>query len=344
MTLRQALLEQADHCEALGSLFMGRLLRLLSQRWPQTGKLAQRVNDWPGDIGPYGASLPLRIASGLHALVLNAHAPDLVAAYPPHTVSDATLGRAVTNALNTHEAFLLDWINSPPQTNEVRRSAPLIALSHWLNARYGLPFVISELGASAGLNLMWDRYALHTDHGQLGPQNAPLTLAPDWRGALPKSCPPHVTDRRGVDINPVDSHNPDNALRLLSYLWADQPHRADLTRAAIATQNAPVDRGDAIDWLGDRLTQAPEGHLHLIYHTIAWQYFDDAVADRGTRLIETTGARATENTPLAWFAMEADGDVPGAALTLRLWPGNHRTIIGRADFHGRWVQWDAAEI
>lgn len=28
-----------------------------------------------------------------------------------------------------------------------------------------------------------------------------------------------------------------------------------------------------------------------------------------------------------------------AALTLRLWPGDLRFELGRADFHGRWIDW-----
>jgi hypothetical protein len=39
--------------------------------------------------------------------------------------------------------------------------------------------------------------------------------------------------------------------------------------------------------------------------------------------------------------MEADDRPGSAALTLRLWPGDHRLSMGRADFHGRWVEWDA---
>ena len=50
---------------------MARLLRLVAQHWPIEGALAQRLEAWPGDISPKGASLPLRLASALHALVLN---------------------------------------------------------------------------------------------------------------------------------------------------------------------------------------------------------------------------------------------------------------------------------
>ena len=56
-------------------------------------------------------------------------------------------------------------------------------------------------------------------------------------------------------------------------------------------------------------------------------------------LIETAGAAATTDAPLALFGMEADGTGPGAALTLRLWPGDVTLPMGRADFHGRRIDW-----
>ena len=85
-----------------------------------------------------------------------------------------------------------------------------------------------------------------------------------------------------------------------------------------------------------------EGHLHMICHSVAWQYFPQEDQREGTRAIEAAGQRATETAPLAWLAMEAD-DTPqdGAALTLRLWPGDEQIRLGRIDFHGRWLRWEA---
>ena len=83
------------------------------------------------------------------------------------------------------------------------------------------------------------------------------------------------------------------------------------------------------------------GHLHLIFHTVAWQYFPAATKERGEALLAAAGARATHEAPLARLAMEADGTTPGAALTLTLWPGGRVIALGRVDFHGRWVDWQA---
>jgi hypothetical protein len=333
--LRAALREQAQACADLGSPFMARLCTLLADRLQPGTPLTDRLFGWPGDLGPRADSVPLRLAGALHALRLQERA-GLAAVYPPEMLDDATLWQAIDSALATEAAFVDAFVDNPPQTNEVRRSAVLIAAGHWLTARFGLPLVLSELGASAGLNLMWDRYALALPGGRLGPRNPALTLRPDWSGPLPPDCAVRVADRRGVDLNPLDPQH--DRLRLLAYLWADQPKRMALTEAAIAVHDAPVDRADGVDWLATRLAPLP-GHCHMIYTTIAWQYFPPAAQAHGAALIAAAGARATPASPLAWFGMEQDGGHPGAALTLRLWPGDHVIPMGRADFHGRWVAW-----
>jgi hypothetical protein len=283
--------------------------------------------------------VPLRLAGGLHALVLTGQNPALAAAYAHPDADPATAALA---AIKVHPTFLLDWLTSPPQTNEVRRSAPLIAAAHWLTARFGLPIVLSELGASAGLNLLWDHYALTAQDRTFGPPDAALTLAPDWTGPLPPAAVPRVIDRRGVDLNPLDPRA--GRLRLLAYLWADQPDRIARTRAALdlADRVLPtVDRGDAAAWLETRLQTRHDGALHLIFHTVAWQYFPPATASRALAALHSFGATATATAPIARLAMEADGETPGAALTMSLWPGGETIRLGRADFHGRWVDWTA---
>lgn len=341
MTLRAAFESQARATEALGSPFMGRLMRLCAARLEPDAPLTRRMFDWPGDVSAAGASVPLRLAGALHGLVLDGTAPGLAAAYPPHEADDDALWWAVAAALRAHAARISAWMDSPPQTNEVRRAAVLIAAAQWLQARFGMPLRLSELGASAGLNLMFDRFALEIAGRAYGAASPALTLAPDWAGPLPpRAGPLEVVARRGVDLAPLDPQDPGDQLRLTAYLWPDQPERLARTRAAISVAQAEVDAGDAADWLEARLAEAPpRGTCHMLYHTVAWQYFPQAVKARCTQLIEAAGARATPQEPLAWFGMEADDVKRGAGLRLRLWPGDISLTMGRADFHTRWVDW-----
>ena len=331
--------DQAGHCEALGSPFTARLLRVLADQITPGTPLMDRLLAWPGDIGPKGASVPLRMAGALHSLVRLNLCPELTAIYPPQSVEDDVFRGGIAKALFEHEPHIDAWINEAPQTNEVRRSAVLIALGHWLTAHYDLPLALSEMGASGGLNLMWDRVGLDLGTRTYGP-DAELTLTPEWTGPLPPYAPPSVLERRGVDVNPLDPKSADGELRLMSYLWADQTDRLERTRLAISLAEAEVDGGDAAHWVERRLATASAGRVHLLYSTIAFQYFPDASQRRITQAVEKAGDSARGANPLAWFSMENDGATAGAALTLRLWPGDFHINLGRADFHGRWVNWN----
>lgn len=334
---RAAFAQQSQACAGLGSGFMAQLMRLCATNdWPQS-PITDRIFNWQGDPGPSGQSVPLRLAGALHALHLQGHAA-LALVYPPQATSDTLLWAAVCDVIARDAPVLNQWLDRPPQTNEVRRAAVLIALGHWLADRFGLPIRCSELGASAGLNLHWDDYALAIDDQIFGPAAPALTLAPDWTGVLPPIARPQVIGRAGVDLNPLCVGDPHDASRLQAYLWPDQPERQAITQAAMKTATTQVDKGDAIDWLASQLPHQA-GQLHLIYTTIAWQYFPVERQAAGTAAIVAAGQAARDDTPLAWFGMEPDGHGSGAALTLRLWPGDLTFAMGRADFHARWINW-----
>lgn len=343
MSLSEAFRNQAISCARLGSPFMGRLCNILGEHWPAGSRLDARCHAFGGDVGPSGASLPLRIAGGLHALVLERRDEGLAALYPPAEVTEEALAAGVLRALSDHEDFLLNWIESPPQTNEVRRAAALMAGAAVVATHFPQPLWLSELGASGGLNLYWDHFALALPAGaRLGPPDAVLHLSPDWDSPLPPMTLPSVAARRGVDLNPLDPSHPPDLLRLMAFLWPDQSPRLSMTRAAASVAQPALDKGDAIRWLQKRLAAAPEGHVHLIQHTVACQYFSPEAQEDGRAMIEAAGKAATTSRPLGWLAMESDGDtrgVRGAALTLRLWPGDLTLDLGRVDFHGRWIQW-----
>ena len=336
--VRDAFRDQARACAALGSPFMARLMTLCADRL-SSGPVAKRVLGWPGDVGPSDASVPLRFAGALHALVRDGTDAGLAAAYPPAEVADAALWAAVAETLDRHEARVLAWLDSPPQTNEVRRSAALLAASVWIADRFPMPFVLSELGASGGLNLSFDRFTLDAGGVRIGAAASDVELTPEWRGAAPAPRPVRVVGRAGVDINPLDPADPAARLRLLAYLWPDQPERLRLTEAALGLAETRPERGDAAVWLARRLARTWPGRLHMIYHTIAWQYFPPETQEACRESLAAAGAAATADAPLAHVAMEGDVTPGSAALTVTLWPGGETRTLGRVDFHGRWIEW-----
>ena len=339
---RAAFRQQAVACTELGSPFTARLCTLTAERLLPGTPVADRVLDWPGNPSHHADALPLRLAGALHALVLEGRDPVLARVYPPHETDDDTLWRAVDAALAADADFILSRLEGPPQTNETMRSAALAPGLLTVAERTGLPLVTSELGASAGLNMVWDRFAYHFGAARRGAASSGVVIAPDWRGPPPPDIAPRVIERAGCDRAPARLESEADRLRLLSFVWADQAARMERLEAAIALTRAEgigVDRADAADWLAGRLARPRPGAAHVVCHSIFWQYLDAARQARVRGLLDAAGARATTAAPLAWLRMEADGEPPGAAVTLTLWPGGETRCLGRADFHGRWILW-----
>ncbi|GHC54315.1 DUF2332 domain-containing protein [Neogemmobacter tilapiae] len=337
-SVREQFLQQSRSCLAMGSPLTARILSLLASDIALGNPLTERVLGWPG---PASDALPLRLAGGLHSLVRSGNATDLQNFYRSNQKFDDQQAITILRAaLAEHAIYLNAWLDSPPQTNELRRSAVLIAAAHWLSDRFKLPLELSEIGASAGLNMIWDHYALHLGGQTYGPNDAPLTLSPQWEGDFPPTVSPVVLSRAGVDRSPIDPTR--DRERLLSYIWADQADRLARTEKAldlVAFLGVRPEKGEALPWIRKRLAIAYPGRLHLLYHTIVWQYLTPTERAEGEGLIAQAGAKATVDAPLAHLAMEEDGRKPGVGLRITLWPGMLQLQLGRADAHGRWIIW-----
>jgi hypothetical protein len=335
--VRNAFTGQAKACDTLGSPFTARLCRVVAHRLSRATTVGETILSWSGDPSSSGDSVPLRLAGALHALVLMEKIEPLTGI--PHEEEEA-LWQACEQAFQSHTDFILDRLKSPPQTNEVRRSGALLPGFLTIAELFRKPLVLSEVGASAGLNLQFDRYQYALGGMHWG-TDSPVRLSPEWHGPPPPQAEIIIKDRAGCDLNPLDPSSDADRLRLMSYIWADQIDRLERTRNAlkIAVENdLNVDRADAIDWLKQRLATPFEGSVHVVYHTIAWQYLPSDLQQHGETLIAAAGARSTTDAPLARLQMEAD-DKKGATLNLQIWPTGEKHEIGRADFHGRWIDW-----
>ncbi|WP_199261206.1 DUF2332 domain-containing protein [Paracoccus binzhouensis] len=346
MAWQEAFAHQTRACRELGSGLTARICEALTRIIAaDQGPVGRRVKSWPGDPAVGADSLPLRLCGALHALVLSGRAPELARAYAMG--GGMQLDRDIHQVIQSNDRYILDWIELAPQTNEVGRSAVLIAAVRFL-ARL-LPearFDLLELGASAGLNLNFRLYSLADEQGFF-PDGAvsQVRLMPRWRGTPPPAATLPVGEARGVDLNPLDPAA--DGFRLMAYVWPDQQDRLARLRAAFAVAAAHppcVERGDAGDWLESRLAEAG-AHGRLVYHTVAAQYFPQATRDRIEAALRQAGARADAAHPLAHFAMENDGG-EGAGLHLRLWAGGAMRAwdLGRADFHARWIDWQPREV
>jgi hypothetical protein len=232
-----------------------------------------------------------------------------------------------------------------PQTNEVRRSACLLPGFLSIAAETGLPLACLELGASAGLNQLWDRYRY--DYGAAGAWGDPassLELGAAWTGPPPPlHAPLRVASRAACDRKPIDLRDPLQRRRLRAYLWPDQTERLERFDAAVAMALAAgvtVEAADAADWA--RARAAPRQDVAtVVYHSIFWQYLPAQTQADLRAAIAAHGAAATPAAPLAWLRMEpVDGAPVPIELRLTLWPGGQDRRLAIVQAHGATVAWE----
>ncbi|MEM9207337.1 MAG: DUF2332 family protein, partial [Pseudomonadota bacterium] len=299
---------------------------------------------WPGDPSSDGESVPLRVCGALHWLALTGENASLAEVYK-HLAATPAVWDQVFTEWRLEADHILKFIKSPPQTNEVARSSMVICGFGRIATLSGRPLSIFEFGASAGLNLNAVRYAYRFGERALGDDDSDVRLQPEWRGRRYTDPMPEIMSSRGCDLRPLDLRQPEAAIRLLSYIWPDQPQRTKRTKAAlqVASNHPPsVEKAEGLSWVAEHLSDPSPGYVRVLYSTIAWQYLSPEKRKEGAAIIARIGHRATLENPLAWLRVEADGVGPGAAMTLDWWPGtdNHeQRLLGRADFHGRWIDW-----
>jgi hypothetical protein len=332
----QQVRSQSEACAFLGSdLYAGLLDRLATE-------IEKGGPAW-GILEPFASWDPrtvyvLRVMGAVHRLVLAGEAPDLAGHFKPGGDAEAAWP-AFADLIGARESDLRQIaLEHPVQTNEVGRCAALApAIVHLAQGR---PVRLLELGSSAGLNLRFDAYRYED---LWGPADSPVKLVDRYEHPRPPFAPPEVevTERRGCDMQPIDPRTEEGRLTLLSYVWPDQPERAPLLGAALELARhvpASVDQAPADEWL-DRVleTPPPPGAITIVFHSIVWLYLDEPTRARITSTLESAGARATPDTPLAWLRMEADAELTRVDATL--WPGGESSLIARAGYHGKPVQW-----
>jgi hypothetical protein len=346
--IADAFRDQEKSCTKLGSPFTAALCRLIAENGVPGGPVHERLSNWSGRANAGGDALPLRLAGALHYLVLSGTVPELSAVYPPQAETEELLFARVADAIGTHVEFIDGFLDNAPQTNETARSAALLPGFLLLHDMFRLPMVISELGSSAGLNQNWHRFRYDYGNWQWGEPRSPVTLTCEWRGnAQPPIAPVTVVECAGCDIAPVPLTDAAERLRLKSYIWPDQPARLERLDGAleIAARALPtIDKAPAADWLENRLSLPRPGQLHVVFHTIMWQYMSTADQQRIDDMLDHAGQKAHPGAPLAWLRLETDDGPKGAGLTMTTWSGrpddgkSHE--LGRGDFHGRWVEWN----
>lgn len=236
--------------------------------------------------------------------------------------------------LERDEEFLRGFVAAHKvQTNEVQRSWVLLPL--FLHAAATETHVV-ELGASAGLNLVWDRYRYRYEQGEWGPAAAPLTLAGEERRPVLAALlqrDVRVLSRVGIDLAPVDVTTDEGARLLRSFVWAGQSERlARLDRAIEALRADPpgLIEGDVVDVL-PQVLDGLDGPV-LVFQTAVFQFLSDEARAKVRETLDAHGvvfvsAGKPREDPRAWG--------------MRIYrPGRAREFVGHADYHGAWLDYE----
>jgi hypothetical protein len=339
--LLDTLERQRSGCELAGSPLYGSLLEAAAADVRAGGPVLRLLE--PMADARFADAVLLRLLAGLHLLVLEGRAPVLAGHYPSvggRPGRRGELRRALVATVAEHHVELAAQLDRGVQSNEVGRCATLLGGFLEL-ARGGRPLRVFEIGASAGLNLLFDRYRYLADGAAFGPPDSPLVFEHPWHGPAPDlAVPLEVAERRGCDLAPIDVATAAGRRRLRSFVWADQLERMarlDAALAVAATDPPTVDRADAPDWAAAQLATPVAGTCTVLTHAIAFQYLSVSGRAELLRAVEAAGERATDAAPFAWLRFEPGGD--RAELRLTTWPGGSVRLLATSAYHGPPVAW-----
>ena len=230
------------------------------------------------------------------------------------------------------------------QTNEPARCAVLLPLLSALPQ----PIALIEVGASAGLCLLPDRYGYDWGGSRLMPAG---DSSPVFRCAVSGPVPlpamlPHVVWRAGLDLNPLDVASEEDTAWLEALIWPEQDERRRNLRAALAVarRDPPrVVRGDLLHDLVPLMAEAPADATLVVFHTAVLAYVTPLAARRP--FVDTVrGSRAI------WISNEAPGVFPDIAARASR-PAPHWRFLLSIDGepkawagpHGQSLDWFASE-
>jgi hypothetical protein len=232
------------------------------------------------------------------------------------------------------------------QTNEVGRAAPLASGMAVVAAETGRPLRLLEIGSSAALNLRLDRYYFAAGGAHWGDLQSAVRFVDEWDGGTPPFDPAvTIASRRGCDLAPIDVTQPGADITLLSFVWPGQVERFGRLEAALAiARDMPVDVDtEPVDtWLPRELAAPAAGVATVVFHSIVWQYFPDAVRAAVVATLVEAGARATADAPLAWVRLEPAHGMAYCELRCTTWPVGEERLLATAGFHAGRVNWVAA--
>lgn len=293
-----------------------------------------------------GQPAPNMIFAAAHYLLLQETTHPLAVFYPTLTPDARPPDEAFPGFRDfclTHQEAMRELVATHmTQTNEVRRCVGLMPAFVAIE-REALALI--EIGPSAGLNLLWDRYRYRYGRRETGPVDAPLLLDTVVRGELTPPIPdafPAVMSRVGVDLNPIDVHDADDARWLRALIWPEHVERVRRLEQAleIARREPPqLIAGDALEHLPALMRAANPDATLVVFHSYTINQFSNAMQNQLDRQLKTMSReRDVFRVWLEWERRFREG----ALYLLRYRRGRVRKrLLAVCEPHGRWVEWRA---
>lgn len=340
MTVEEEFAWFADWCEGTAPLYERLSRGVVGDERLQA--VAERI--------PADRTRPNVLFAAVHALLLGGADGELAAFYA--SVADDPLDPTERDPVPAFRAFCESHEDElapllaerRTQTNSVRRCAALYPAFARLAARTDEPLSVLEVGPSAGLNLLWDRYTYdYGAAGTVGADDGRVVIGSEVRAGDPPlpAEPPPVRERVGVDLNPLDVTDPDDVRWLRALTWPHQTERRAVLDDAIAVaRDAPpaIETGDALDVLPGLLADLPDPVV--VYNTQVLYQFDDGARQRFRDLLATAG----EGRALYWLS----GETPVDTEAPEMWLERSTVVDGALETdrllayeqHGRWIRWN----
>lgn len=277
--------------------------------------------------------------AAVHYLLMKGEDAQLARFYPS-LVDDPSppehVGESFRQFVLAHEEPIVELGRTRfTQTNECRRCAALLP-AIW--ATGFSRFHLIDVGASAGLNLLVDRYRYRWDGVEWGP-DSPVLLETESRGSPPVPADIEVLSRTGLDLNPIDADDPDDRLWLEALVWPEHDERRQRLQTALGmASNVPIDMvaGSALDTLGPMLDELPAGDPAVVMNSFTLNQFTPEGRDRFAGIV----ARAREERAVArvFFEHMRPED---AWHTIGIDTGSGQNVLGEGHPHGEWVEFYA---
>ena len=307
---------------------------------------------------PRPQQLPVLLFAAVHYLLLGGLGPELAAHYPNLAPADATADPypAFRAFVLDHTASIVELIATrSTQTNEVGRCAIFVPTLGVLDDERG-PLALIDVGTSAGLNLLLNRYSYHYQPGGTVGGPSPVHLECSTRGPVPvPQRLPSIAGAIGIDRSPIDVADEQAVRWLEACVWPDQRERFERLVAAVEmarTEPPDVRRGDAVDDLAVVVREAANAGHPVVMNSWVLNYL---TGERRARYVATLDALGAE-IDLSWLIAESPALTPElpvpstsesehlTVLSIVTWRDGMRAVqrLGVTHPHGFWLHWDPA--